>query len=266
MNKYFLRTLFFVWCNYLHDSLIASHFTGGFDEDKGSFEGIYMKATYKRITELEKEGLLNVDSSIRIRDNFNRLNEQLKNLKKQLETCELFFQKQEKRKDDIINSFRECFGSKQEGIPPNKFENCREMFTRNFITFALNRTKDKENFHNYSRIESLLPVTCKNKSSCEEKVGTFEISYMSTAYERIKELKDEGILDVKEDIRLRDNINRVNRQIKNIYTQMVGIMKKENDSFSGVSDFKFCIDKLFIDQPTGLHLGYRECEKLLIKN
>jgi archaellum component FlaC len=84
-------------------------------------------------------------------------------------------------------------------------------------------------------------INASEKNSFDEKVGTFESSYMSTTYDRLKELQNDGNLDIKYDIRIRDNFNRVDRQAKNLKSSIAEQDNKINSLHRHVKNLKSSI-------------------------
>lgn len=54
----------------------------------------------------------------------------------------------------------------------------------------------------------------------DEPVGYFEKKYMTATFKRIEELGKEDFLDVKAEIRIRDNFNRVRKQVKRLNKEL----------------------------------------------
>lgn len=204
------------------------------DEPVGYFEKKYMSATFKRIEELEKEGLLNIKVEIRIRDNFNRAREQVKKLNKDLEEIKSI----PNNLDFIISWFEDCTSRiseyyDQKNITQKKYfrEICYNPFERKFKEIA--RQYEQFKHHKIAAEKDI-------DKNLGEKIGFFEKTRMPTAFSKIQELEKEGILDIKSTIRIRDNFNRARKQIYDLKSLINQNLKK----YTMQADFQHCIDEV----------------------
>ena len=184
------------------------------DEPPGSIE-LYIngRATSKRIEGLEAEKLLDVKSTVRIRDNFVRIDKQVRTLKEE--------------RGNLIASFHQ-FNSE---IPT--LRNCVYDTIKEKISKEANGNKYTSQSWSEIDIEAMGRCFTPCKSILEkmpaqkhalpedeasgntgEKIWWYERNFgLSTTHKKIKALEKEGNLDVRSDVRTRDNLNRVRNQV-----------------------------------------------------
>lgn len=252
MHKFINVTFLVIFGTFYHIPLIkASNTTNSFEEKVGSFEHDYMSAAYARIEQLEEEGNLDVKRDIRIRDNFNRLNRQVRKIKKDEKKNIEELTWREQFIKETVEKFDECIKSTVKDkkgnifIKQNELANCSSKFRRDFVG---NFWAGKR-YLTFSLTEASSP---QEISSPQEKGGFFEHLVMPTTYTRIEQLENEGNLNVKKDVRIRDNFNRVNNQVISLQDRIRRTREVSTRKSNAVLGFYSCIDNLPIAPTTRL--------------
>jgi hypothetical protein len=218
-------------------------FEESFEEPSGPIERAYMTTVYKRLGELEQEGIVDVRADIRIKDNFNRIRRQVLRLQAEMQTVESV----PEELDNAILRFAGCAKSStnffkignEEVVIASKVTfsvECYDPFIKEYTDIAKKYAKLKTHFIPHQEIQE--------RHSMGEKIGWVESTYMSSAVTRIKDLQREHLLDVRADLRLRDNLDRGRNQV-------IDLKKGINHShvkFNRQADFHRCIVNVVEDE------------------
>ena len=172
-------------------------------------------ATFKRIRELEEENVLDIKSNVRIRDNFDRINKQVAELKQEKEKIETSIKEIPSKTIEL----QSCILGKVNCTVNNKTGKDVDHTTNHKIEFD---SINKNCFHQYQ--EFLQSVLGKKHNIPEpenkepinfgERSGWYEKNIgLKVAHEKVKELENDGNLDVRNNVRIKDNLNRVRHQV-----------------------------------------------------
>lgn len=181
------------------------------DEPPGYFEPTNGSATFKRLRELEDEKILDVNSNVRILGNFLRIRDQFIRLKKEHDNYK-----------ETYNSLREKIPSLQSCISNHIKEERREIRqdeSKAEIIVEVGYGKiNKDCLSEFQIALGNLPKKLykipenKNWGSLGEKWWHYEYYIgLSGTHSVIREIAKD--MDVKEEVRARDNLNRCRKQI-----------------------------------------------------
>lgn len=184
-------------------------------------------STFKRIIELEQEDVVDVRSNIRIRDNFNRIDKQVKSLKKESNNLDDIYSNLLPQVSTLRTCVSSCVRSEfsvvtEEGGGEQKTGS--RFDGRKMENQCL---RPYEGFLNQVVSKKYTLPNVRSFSNLGERSGWYERNVgLSATYGRIKELAAEGNLELDVNVRIRDNLNRVRRQVFHLKDEVNGKIEK----------------------------------------
>ncbi len=191
------------------------------EADAGYIEWSYMRGTFKRLAVLQKEGNLDVLATVGIRDNFNRIRRQFKNLEKEKEEITKNI---ESEVIEIKKEFMECLERKKllatrwasKSTTGSDIEECQTEVDESMNKFHLAMRKCCPRFYELPTS----PLGDQNSG-----MWPLESAYTSTIRETIAELEKEGKLGLDQKVRTLCNFNRADAKVGLIKSEINDLRK-----------------------------------------
>ncbi len=210
------------------------------DEPPGNIEREWGGYTsFQRIAELESEGILDAKANVRILCNFNRLARQVENLNEEKTALQNSLTT---ISSSAIPTLRRCIFQnitmkKTIDAKGGSIQHASEHIINNeaILTECL---KDYEtSLSALLKEKHPLPLR-RDASPLGEHAGWYEKSVgLRTVHKKIEELEKENILDVRSHVRVRDNLNRVREQVRELKENI----NSQIDQFNYPKEIAVCV-------------------------
>ena len=234
---YFIK--FLIISLFLPISVCSSATLSNEHDGRGWFERSHMGAAYERVAELKKEKILDVDPRVRLRSNFYRVRNQIVDLKRAIYL--------EYNTDHEL----QMFGNPEYSYALEKFKKDvgynagNVVIARGDFSGALTRLQEGCKLFDLKSLKQIEDGVKKPMQSYQQlidtKVGYFEWYSMGATYRALGSLKSQG-LDVDESIRIRDNFNRLERQVLTLNRTLTVLKDKNRPILSARRDLLKCLE------------------------